>query len=34
MRLYSTRGRALCFRALALVVGAALWAVLIWTFLP
>lgn len=33
-RLYSTRGRAGCGIALALLVGAAFWAVLIWTFLP
>lgn len=33
-RLYSSRGRDWCFNALALLVGAAFWAVLIWTFLP
>jgi len=33
-RLYSTRGRAVCAWSLAMLVGAALWAVLIWSFLP
>jgi hypothetical protein len=33
-RLYSSRGRALCFNAMAFVIGAAFWAVLLWSFLP
>lgn len=33
-RLYSSRGRAACAWLLAFVVGAAFWAVLIWSILP
>jgi hypothetical protein len=33
-RLYSSRGRALCFKVLAFVIGAAFWVVLIWAILP
>lgn len=32
--LYSTAGRAHCGSVLAFAVGLAIWAVLIWTFLP
>ena len=32
--LYSTAGRARCGSVLAFAVGLAIWAVLIWSFLP